>query len=139
MSLSVKRDVLLKENLDTKKRNEAWYQSAKARKADVTVSESKDAQTQAVAVRCSADRSFFNNCRFIGRQDTLYIKDKARCYFLLSYIEGTVDFIFGDANAVFNHCNIRKPRISKWGIYNRRFAFGTADQGISVLLLPLKR
>ena len=100
-------DVLLKENLDTKKRNEAWYQSAKARKADVTVSESKDAQTQAVAVRCSADRSFFNNCRFIGRQDTLYIKDKARCYFLLSYIEGTVDFIFGDANAVFNHCNIQ--------------------------------
>ena len=100
-------DILLKENLDAKKRNEVWYESAKARMTDVTVSESKDAQTQAVAVRCSADRSFFNNCRFIGRQDTLYIKDKARCYFLLSYIEGTVDFIFGDANAVFNHCNIQ--------------------------------
>ena len=100
-------DLNLPKNLDEKKRNEAWYDSAKTRREDVTVSKDKTAQTQAVAVRCSADKSYFRNCRFIGRQDTLYIKNQARCYFMTSYIEGTVDFIFGDANALFDHCEIK--------------------------------
>lgn len=100
-------DVALSENLDEKNRNVAWYESAAARRVDAAVGENKSAQTQAVALRCSADRSYFEDCSFIGRQDTLYIKDKARCYFLDCYVEGTVDFIFGDANAVFNHCEIR--------------------------------
>lgn len=63
-------------------------------------------QTQAVALRVSADKSSFVNCRLIGRQDTLYIKDWARCYFKQCTIEGTVDFIFGDSPAVFDHCTI---------------------------------
>jgi len=63
-------------------------------------------QTQGVALRVSADRSRFLNCRINGRQDTLYIKDWARCYFENCYIEGTVDFIFGDSPAVFNNCEI---------------------------------
>lgn len=63
-------------------------------------------QTQGVALRVSGDRSRFFNCRINGRQDTLYIKDWARCYFENCYIEGTVDFIFGDSPAVFNNCEI---------------------------------
>lgn len=101
-----KYDLNLSENLDEKKRNEAWFDSASARRKDVTVADDKTAQTQAVALRCSADRSSFMDCKFIGRQDTLYVKDKARCYFGNCKIEGTVDFIFGDANAVFDHCDI---------------------------------
>jgi polygalacturonase len=70
---------------------------------------------QAVALYVNADKAVFRNVRLIGRQDTLYSKSKgcssttctpARQYFYGSYIEGNVDFIFGDAAAVFDHCTI---------------------------------
>jgi pectin methylesterase-like acyl-CoA thioesterase len=66
--------------------------------------------TQAVAVNDAADRSTFNNVRFIGDQDTLLVNSGARSYFVNSYIEGTVDFIFGDGTAVFNNCSIYEKR-----------------------------
>lgn len=62
---------------------------------------------QAVAVRVSADRAVFENCRFLGHQDTLYVQgDNTRQYYKDCYIEGTVDFIFGWATAVFENCEI---------------------------------
>lgn len=61
--------------------------------------------SQAVAVLSEADRLVFRNCRFIGWQDTLYAKN-GRQYFENSYIEGHVDFIFGQATAVFENCVI---------------------------------
>lgn len=62
---------------------------------------------QAVAVRISADRAVFENCRFLGHQDTLYVHgDNTRQYYKNCYIEGTVDFIFGWATAVFENCQI---------------------------------
>lgn len=63
-------------------------------------------ETQALAVRVAADRSAFRNCRMIGRQDTLMVDKQARCYFTECFIEGTADFIFGDATAVFEKCII---------------------------------
>jgi pectinesterase len=57
---------------------------------------------QAVAVADRADRSVFKHCRFLGHQDTLFA-DYGRQYYLDSYIEGGVDFIFGNATAVFDH------------------------------------
>jgi PelA/Pel-15E family pectate lyase len=60
---------------------------------------------QAVAVVAEADRLVFNNCRFLGWQDTLYAKG-GRQYYKDSYIEGSVDFIFGQAAAVFEDCRI---------------------------------
>jgi pectinesterase len=60
---------------------------------------------QAVAVADRADRSIFKNCRFLGHQDTLFA-DFGRQYYLDSYIEGGVDFIFGNAAAVFDHSEI---------------------------------
>ncbi len=62
--------------------------------------------SQAVAVLSDADRSIFRNCRFIGWQDTLYAKN-GRQFFENCYIEGNVDFIFGQAAAVFKDCEIR--------------------------------
>ena len=56
---------------------------------------------QAVAVAVRADRSIFKHCRFLGHQDTLFA-DYGRQYYVDSYIEGGVDFIFGNAAAVFN-------------------------------------
>lgn len=61
--------------------------------------------SQAVAVLVEADRAVFKNCRFLGWQDTLYAKN-GRQYFKDSYIEGHVDYIFGQAAAVFENCHI---------------------------------
>lgn len=66
--------------------------------------------TQAVAYRQDADRATFYNCRFIGYQDTLYLKNASRCYFLECYIEGNVDFIFGDSVAYFEKCQLHCNR-----------------------------
>lgn len=62
---------------------------------------------QAVAVRVDGDRVIFENCRFLGFQDTLYPHGKeSRQYYKNCYIEGTTDFIFGWSTAVFENCEI---------------------------------
>ncbi len=60
---------------------------------------------QAVAAAVRADRAVFKHCRFLGHQDTLFA-DYGRQYYVDSYIEGGVDFIFGNATAVFDHTEI---------------------------------
>ncbi|HUP60670.1 MAG TPA: pectate lyase [Thermoanaerobaculia bacterium] len=60
---------------------------------------------QAVALRVDADRVIFRRCRFVGWQDTLLV-NRGRHYFADCYIEGSVDFIFGGATAVFDRCHI---------------------------------
>jgi polygalacturonase len=73
--------------------------------------------SQAVALLVTGDRAVFRNMRFLGAQDTLYAGSKscaseqgpcvpARQYFADCYIEGNVDFIFGDAKAYFERCEI---------------------------------
>ena len=52
-----------------------------------------------------SDRTEFRNCRFLGWQDTLYAA-AGRQYYQDCYIAGHVDFIFGNAAAVFDHCEI---------------------------------
>jgi len=59
----------------------------------------------AFAVVANADRLVFKNCRFLGWQDTLYAKS-GRQYFENCYIEGSYDFIFGQATAVFENCTL---------------------------------
>jgi pectate lyase len=64
-------------------------------------------QHQAVAVKTSGDRLIFDNDRFLGNQDTLYVNSpsttvSSRQLFTNSYIEGTIDFIFGRGTAVFD-------------------------------------
>jgi pectinesterase len=61
--------------------------------------------SQAVAVSLHSDRASFRNCRFLGWQDTLYAA-LGRQYYRDCRIEGQVDFIFGNAAAVFEHCEI---------------------------------
>jgi pectinesterase len=60
---------------------------------------------QALALRADGDRDVFNHCRFLGWQDTLLV-NHGRYYFTNCYIEGRVDFIYGSATAVFDHCEI---------------------------------
>ena len=60
---------------------------------------------QAVALSVRSDEAVFKHCRFLGNQDTLFA-DYGRQYYVDSYIEGGVDFIFGNAAAVFEEDEI---------------------------------
>ena len=83
---------------------------------------------QAVAVYADGARMTFENCRFTGRQDTLFTaplppsvvewggfrgprehapRDNGTHYYKNCYIEGDVDFIFGGATAYFEECEIK--------------------------------
>ncbi|CAK9876876.1 unnamed protein product [Sphagnum jensenii] len=55
---------------------------------------------QAVALRISGDKAAFYGCRFLGHQDTLY-DHKGRHFFKNCYIEGTVDFVFGNGRSFY--------------------------------------
>lgn len=68
---------------------------------------------QAVALHTEGDKLKFINCRFLGNQDTIYTgKERTRIYFGDCYIEGTTDFIFGPATALFERCIICSKRDS---------------------------
>jgi pectinesterase len=68
---------------------------------------------QAVAVFANGDRLKFTNCRFIGFQDVLFCSGPgSRQYYKDCYIEGTTDFIFGPATAVFQNCHIHSKKNS---------------------------
>ncbi|RZC54010.1 hypothetical protein C5167_012870 [Papaver somniferum] len=68
------------------------------------------AKEQAVALRVSSDLSAFYRCSFRGYQDTLLLHSQ-RQFYRDCDIYGTVDYIFGNAAAVLQNCNIfvRKP------------------------------
>ncbi len=66
--------------------------------------------TQAAALSCGADGAAFYNCNILGWQDTLYLTGGGRQFFLDCYIEGSVDFIFGDAEVLFEDCDINCVR-----------------------------
>lgn len=55
---------------------------------------------QAVALRITGDKGAFYDCQFYGAQDTLY-DDKGRHYFKNCYIQGSIDFIFGDGRSLY--------------------------------------
>lgn len=68
---------------------------------------------QAVAVFANGDRLFFNNCRFVGFQDVLFCSGAGtKQYYKDCYIEGSTDFIFGPATAVFQNCHIHSRKNS---------------------------
>jgi len=74
---------------------------------NITFENSSGPVGQAVAVRITGDKARFINCRFLGFQDTLYTHGTgSRQYYRNCYIEGTVDFIFGAATALFDSCII---------------------------------
>ena len=80
---------------------------------------------QALALYADGDRLMFDNCRFLGGQDTLFTaplppkeiepngfvgpgqlrpRNSGRHYYRNCYIEGDIDFIFGGATAYFENC-----------------------------------
>ncbi|XP_009406172.2 probable pectinesterase 53 isoform X1 [Musa acuminata AAA Group] len=60
---------------------------------------------QAVSLRISGDTAAFVGCKFLGAQDTLY-DHVGRHYYKDCYIEGSVDFIFGNALSLYEGCHV---------------------------------
>lgn len=59
-----------------------------------------DVGAQAVAIRIAGDQAAFWGCGFFGAQDTLH-DDRGRHYFKDCYIQGSIDFIFGNARSFY--------------------------------------
>eukprot|EP01018_Ginkgo_biloba_P025922 Gb_36012 [translate_table: standard] len=95
---------------------------------------------QAVALRADCDLCAFQNCAFLGHQDTLYAHT-LRQFYKDCRIEGTVDFIFGNSASVFHNCLILvRPRqlSSNNGETNTISAHGRTDPAQSTGFVLLR-
>ena len=89
---------------------------------------------QAVALYVDGDRIYFENCRFLASQDTLFTgplpskemqkngfigpkqyasRINGRHYYKNCFIRGDVDFIFGSASSFFEDCELFSQNIQK--------------------------
>lgn len=104
-------DVLITNSLNAKQAGGTFFtetvevNGASFEADNVTFENSAGNTGQAVAIVVRADRTVFKHCRFLGYQDTLFA-DYGRQYYVDSYIEGAIDFIFGNAAAVFDRDEI---------------------------------
>jgi len=74
---------------------------------NLTIQNTSGPVGQAVALSVSADRCYFENCTLLGFQDTLYTSGEGfHQYFNNCYIEGSTDFIFGEATVLFDNCTL---------------------------------
>lgn len=101
---------------------------------------------QAVALSVNANRVIFENCAFLGFQDTLYITGEGfKQYFKNCYIEGSTDFIFGEASALFEDCILHSksnsyitaastPKNQKFGFVFKNCKL-TADDNVTEVFL----
>ena len=72
---------------------------------NITIENSFGIGSQAVALLAQGQRLQFRNCRLLANQDTLYAHSGTQ-YYRNCHIQGTVDFIFGAATAVFDNNTI---------------------------------
>lgn len=82
---------------------------------------------QAIALSITSDQSVLYRCSISGYQDTLYAA-ALRQFYRECDIYGTIDFIFGNAAAVFQSCNLILRRPSDLKAYNVILANGRTDQ-----------
>lgn len=107
--------------------------------------------SQAVALLMSSDRAVLDRVRLLGAQDTLYANSRSchdnlpkdgsappadapacrasRQYFRDCYVEGHVDYIFGDAKAVFDHCELHPRHFSTVMLTAQSKHFSAEDSG----------
>ncbi|HVS91804.1 MAG TPA: pectinesterase family protein [Mucilaginibacter sp.] len=75
---------------------------------NLTIENSSGRVGQAVALHVEGDRCKIIDCNLLGNQDTLYAAtENSRQYYKDCFIQGTTDFIFGEATAVFERCTIK--------------------------------
>lgn len=82
-------------------------QSINVVRKETTNVDSRAATERAAALVNYADKLEFNNCSFIGSQDTLYTCNvEYDSYYKNCYIEGQTDFIYGNGDVIFDGCEI---------------------------------
>lgn len=75
--------------------------------SNLTIENSAGEVGQAVALHIEADRVVVKNCTIKGYQDTMYLAGEgARQYFTHCRIYGATDYIFGNATALFDSCEV---------------------------------
>ncbi|NJW52116.1 pectinesterase family protein [Salinimicrobium oceani] len=80
---------------------------------NLTIQNTSCGEGQAVALHVEGDRFVIKNADILGYQDTLYTATEgSRQLYLNCFIEGTTDFIFGEATAVFKNCTIKSLKDS---------------------------
>jgi pectin methylesterase-like acyl-CoA thioesterase len=78
---------------------------------------------QAVAIRINGDQAAFWGCGFFGAQDTLH-DDRGRHYFKECFVQGSIDFIFGDARSLYEvSCWLEKTNSKRWHIAEERLSY----------------
>ena len=97
---------------------------------NITIENSYGVGSQAVALLAQGQRLQFRNCRLLGNQDTLYVHSGTQ-YYRNCYIEGTVDYIFGAATAVFENNTIHSVG------YGTAVTAPSTEQGVSFGLVFL--
>lgn len=81
--------------------------------SNLTIKNTSGERGQAIALSVVGNRVKIINCNLLGNQDTLYLSGKdSKQYFKDCYIEGTTDFIFGGATALFENCTIHSIKSS---------------------------
>ncbi|MFD1604664.1 pectate lyase [Flavobacterium artemisiae] len=81
--------------------------------SNLTIKNASGDRGQAIALSVTGNRVKISNCKLLGNQDTLYVSGKeTKQYFKDCYIEGTTDFIFGSATALFENCIIHSIKSS---------------------------
>lgn len=80
---------------------------------NLTIKNSSCGEGQAVALHVEGDKFIIKNADILGCQDTIYAATgSSRQYYKNCYIEGTTDFIFGQATVVFQECTIKSLKNS---------------------------
>jgi pectinesterase len=83
----------------------AFDYPANQRKAADDPTRLRDAQAVALMLDLGSDRAAFVDVRILGHQDTLF-PNAGRSWFHRCVVAGSVDFIFGAGQAVFDACEI---------------------------------
>ncbi|HEX5651563.1 MAG TPA: pectinesterase family protein [Chitinophagaceae bacterium] len=85
-----------------------WVQGNDITIQNLTIRNTAGRVGQAVALHVDGDRFVLKDCNLLGNQDTLLTaNDSSRQYYTNCLIEGTTDFIFGPATALFQQCTIK--------------------------------
>lgn len=100
--------VLNKTKFSTFNSYTVWVQGSDVKIENLTIRNTAGRVGQAVALHVDGDRFVIRDCNLLGNQDTLLTAgDSSRQYYENCHIEGTTDFIFGPATAVFKNCTIK--------------------------------
>lgn len=84
---------------------------------------------QAVAFKSESSGLIIDNCRFISKQDTLYLDYGFNNLIKNSYVEGDIDFVFGSADVQFTNCKFKAVNVRGKAYFTAPDTFVINDNG----------